>query len=195
MSSSSSTASLADIRIVENPRHFIVLYAISRRITSVSEISRVTKLDKADVRLIIYDLNIQRLISLATKRGLLDKRINVSISNVGEKWLYEKKQELEQKARALQELYYCGSRKRVQLFVEENREWIPTMIFSGILNALFFVSIMSSMGMTMNSIESLQVSSALTGWDNQGAAAGGDTHSAEGEISSSLDAGNSLFRG
>ena len=189
MSSSSSTASPADIRIAENPRHFIVLYAISRRITSVSEISRVTKLDKADVRLIIYDLNIQRLINLATKRGLLDKRINACINNIGGKLLYEKKQGLEQKARDLQELYYGGNRKMVQSFMEDNREWIP-MIFSGILNALFFVSIMSSMGMTMNSIESLQVSSALTGWDTQGAAAGGDTHSAEGEISGNLGAWN-----
>src|SRR5919202_5420466 len=188
MSSSSSSSSSADIKIAENPRHFVVLYAISRRIASVREISRATKLDKAEVRSIIYDLYVQRLITLETKRGLSGKRIDACINNVGGKLPYEKKQELEQKARDLQGWYYGGNRKMIQSFMEGNRAWIPMMIFSGILNALFFVSMMSSMGMAMNPMESLQISSALARWDTEGAAAEGDIHSAADDIRSSLGA-------
>jgi hypothetical protein len=185
----------SDIRIAENPRHFIVLYAISRRIASVSEISRVTKLDKAEVRLIICDLNVQRLITLETKSGPLGKRIYACINNIGSKLLYEKKQELEQKARDLRGWYYGGDRKMTQSFMEDNRAWIPMMIFSGILNALFFVSMMSSMGMAMNPMESLQISSALARWDTEGAAAEGDIHSAADDVRSSLGAWSSLGKG
>ena len=187
-----SSSSPSDIRIAENPRHLIVLYAISKRIASVSEISRLTKLDKAEVRLIICDLNVQRLITLETKSGPLGKRIDACINNIGGKLLYEKKQELEQKARDLQGWYYGGDRKMIQSFMEDNRAWIPMMIFSGILNALFFVSMMSSMGMAMNPMESLQISSALAQWDTEGAAAEEDAHSVGDDISNSLGAENSL---
>jgi hypothetical protein len=190
-----SSSSPSDIRIAENHRHLIVLYAISKRIASVSEISRLTKLDKAEVRLIICDLNVQRLITLETKSGPLGRRIDVCIKSIGSKLLYEKKQELEQKARDLQGWYYGGDRKMMQSFMEDNRAWIPMMIFSGILNALFFVSMMSSMVMAMNPMESLQISSALTRWDTDGAAAGGDIHSAADDIRSTLEIQSSLRAG
>src|SRR5919206_2502211 len=146
----------SDIRIAENPRHFIVLYAISRRIASVSEISRVTKLDKAEIRLIICDLNVQRLITLETKSGPLGKRIDACISNIGSKLLYEKKQELEQKARDLQGWYYGGDRKMIQSFMEDNRAWIPMMIFSGTINSFFFNAMISSVGIPLNPRQTLQ---------------------------------------
>ena len=38
--------------------------------------------------------------------------------------------------------------------MDSNRMWIPMMLFSGILNIMFFASMMSFMGMAMNPAES-----------------------------------------
>jgi hypothetical protein len=146
-------SSSANIRIA-GPKHFIVLDAISMGTTNSDKISRITKLDKVEVELITNDLHVQRLITLEKKRGLFGKKIDARINDVGSRLLYEKKQELEQKARDLQGWYYGSNRKMVQSFMDDNRAWIPMMIFSGVLNTLFFVSMMSSMGMAMNPMES-----------------------------------------
>jgi hypothetical protein len=44
-------------------------------------------------------------------------------------------------------------------FMDSNRAWIPMMLFSGIMNAIFFMSMISLMGMTMNPAESAAVGS------------------------------------
>jgi hypothetical protein len=167
-----SSSSSANIRTA-SPKHFIVLDAISRGTTNSDKISRITKLDKVEAELIVNDLHVQRLITLGKKRGLFGKKIDVRINDVGSRLLYEKKQELEQKARDLQGWYYGGNRKMVQSFMNDNRAWIPMMIFSGVLNTLFFVSMMSSMGMAMNPMES--------------ALAQGDTGSAAEDTQSAAD--------
>lgn len=41
----------------------------------------------------------------------------------------------------------------IESFMDNNRAWIPMMIFSGVMSALMFASMMSFMGMTMNPVE------------------------------------------
>jgi hypothetical protein len=38
--------------------------------------------------------------------------------------------------------------------MNSNRSWIPFMLFSGIMDVIFFTSMMSMMGMAMNPMES-----------------------------------------
>lgn len=44
--------------------------------------------------------------------------------------------------------------------MDSNGAWMPMMLFSGIMNAKYFMSIMSLMGMTMNPAESAMVGRA-----------------------------------
>jgi hypothetical protein len=155
--------------INESPNHFMVLDAIDRRVNSIDKIAKVTKLEKIDVELITNDLASQRLIIKTESKGFLGKRkFKTSITEIGIRLLNTKKQELEQQWQQIQQWYNNGDRSHLQSFMDYDRAWIPMMLFSGIMNMIFFTSMMSFMGMTMNSIESKlsENNSALIGINN-----------------------------
>jgi hypothetical protein len=57
----------------------------------------------------------------------------------------------------VQRWYDNGDKSKLESFMNSNRTWIPMMLFSGIMNAMFFMSMMSLMGMAMNPAESAAV--------------------------------------
>ncbi|MDW0136708.1 MAG: MarR family transcriptional regulator, partial [Nitrososphaeraceae archaeon] len=59
----------SEVNIRESPKHFIVLDAISRGTNNIDKISKVSKLPKSEVELIVNDLVFQRLITTNEKRG------------------------------------------------------------------------------------------------------------------------------
>src|ERR671931_489546 len=141
--------------INESPNHFMVLDAIDRRANSIDKIAQVTKLEKIDVELITNDLASQRLIIKTESKGFLGKRkLKTSITETGIRLLNIKKQELEQQWQQIQQWYNNGDRLHLQSFMNYDRAWIPMMLFSGIMNMIFFTSMMSFIGMAMNSMES-----------------------------------------
>lgn len=155
--------------INESPNHFMVLDAIDRRANSIDKIAKVTKLEKIDVELITNDLASQRLIIKTESKGFLGKRkLKTSITETGIRLLNIKKQELEQQWQQIQQWYNNGDRSHLQSFMNYDRAWIPMMLFSGIMNMIFFTSMMSFIGMAMNSIESKlsENNSALIGINN-----------------------------
>ena len=88
-------------------------------------------------------------------RGFLGrKKTEIRITETGLRVLNAKKQELEQKLEQVQQWYDNGDRSKLESFMDSNRSWIPMMLFSGIMNAMFFTSMMSLMGMAMNPAES-----------------------------------------
>jgi hypothetical protein len=152
-----------DINFNESPNYFMVLDAVSRGINNLDKICKATKLQKDEVELVINDLLMQRLIVKIEKKGLIfgKKKMETDITQIGIKLLNEKKQELEKQKQQMQQSYNNGDATRLQSYMESNRMWIPMMLFSGIMDMMFFTSIMSFMGISMNPMES-----ALIGGDN-----------------------------
>jgi len=141
----------------ESPNHFMVLDAISRGMKKIEDIAKVTKLSKDEVELIINDLQTQKLIIKQTKKGFFgNKKIEVYATDTGFKILESKKQELVNKSKYLQQLYETGNRGQMQSYMNDNRMWMPMMLFSGLINAVMFTSMMSFMGMSMNPAENVQ---------------------------------------
>jgi transcriptional regulator with PAS, ATPase and Fis domain len=141
----------------ESPNHFMVLDAISRGMKKIEDIAKVTKLSKDEVELIINDLQTQKLVIKQTKKGFFgNKKIEVYVTDIGFKILESKKQELVNKSKYLQQLYETGNRGQMQSYMNDNRMWMPMMLFSGLINAVMFTSMMSFMGMSMNPAENVQ---------------------------------------
>ena len=166
----------------ESPNHFMVLDAISRGMKKIEDIAKVTKLSKDEVELIINDLQTQKLVIKQTKKGFFgNKKIEVYVADTGFKILESKKQELVNKSKYLQQLYETGNRGQMQSYMNDNRMWMPMMLFSGLINAVMFTSMMSFMGMSMNPAENVQseaqaAESGGSGADDSGAASDtGDT--------------------
>ena len=103
--------------------------------------------------MILNDLAVQRLIITEQKKDLFGKKIQARITDSGSKILSFNKKELEEKARDLENMYTNRARKGMKLFIDDNRTWIPMMIFSGIMSAMVFASMMSFMEMAMNTAE------------------------------------------
>ncbi len=198
-----------NINITESPQHFVVLDAISSGIGDVGKIAKVTKIgSKVQVELILNDLFVQRLITTEQKRGLFSKKVQARITNTGSKLLTFKKQELEEKARDLKSMYMNRDKKGMESFMEDNRAWIPMMIFSGIMSAMVFASMMTFMGMAMNPAEAAMTGDAVNGEaqaaaDTQSESANDGNNGGSGDTGgdtgtdgmSSLDSGTDGFIG
>jgi hypothetical protein len=170
----------------KNPRHFMVLDAIARGIKDIDKISRTTRLPRQEVELIVNDLSMQRLIIKEEKKRRFfgGKKQNIKISDTGMRILHSKKQELEQQAEQLRQWQRNGDSAQLQSYMESdnNRSWIPFMLFSGIMNVLFFTSMMSMMGMALNPMESQMAQDSSGGSEGAGAA--------ETETDSAADSGS-----
>ena len=148
------TSEMSSVRINESPNHFIVLDAIGRGLKTIDKIAKVTRLDKAQIELIVNDLIGQRLVLRTEKKGLLGRKIELTISHTGLQLLNTKKQELEKQWEQIQQWQNNGQTQQLQGYMDNNRMWIPMMLFSGIMNAMFFMSMMSMLGMAMSPDES-----------------------------------------
>ncbi len=150
----------------------MVLDAIARGMKSVDKISRVTRLSRPEIELIVNDLVAQRLVIQTEKKSFFGgKKLEFSISHTGMQVLNSKKVELEKQAQQVQQWYQNGNTAQLQTYMDSNRSWIPMMLFSGIMNAIFFMSLMSLMGMAMSPAES---GFAGSEGGDAGAAAGDD---------------------
>ena len=77
--------------------------------------------------------------------------------------------------REVQQWYNNGDRSQIQDFMDSNMMWMPMMLFSGIMNIIFFTSMMSMMGMAMSPMES-----QMTGTDSGSTTDGSEGNNQEG---------------
>lgn len=75
-------------------------------------------------------------------------------------------------------MYRNGDRKGIESFMSgDNRMWLPMMIFSGIMSAMAFASMMSFVGMAMNPAESVMAGDATATTDDSTAQSVADSSS------------------
>lgn len=140
-----------------SPNHFIVLDAIARGLKNIDKISKATRLSREEVELIVNDLSLQRLAFREEKKRFFGgRKLEVKVTETGIRMLNSKKQELQQQAEQLKQWNKNGNTAQLQSYMNSNnnRSWVPFMIFSGIMDILFFTSMMSFMGMALNPMES-----------------------------------------
>jgi hypothetical protein len=177
-----------------NPRHFIVLDAVARGIKSVDKIATATRLPREEVELIINDLSNQRLIvrEMKKRRFFGTSKLEIKVTETGLKMLNLKKQDLQQQAEQLKQWKQNGNTTQLQSYMnsDNNRSWVQFMLFAGILDILFFTSMMSMMGMALNPMES-QMAADSGGGQTEGA---GETDSGGAGVSET-DTGGGDFGG
>ena len=179
---------MSNVRVDESPNHFMVLDAIARGIKAANKVAKVTRLDKPVVELIVNDLIAQRLILRTEKKGFFgNKKTELAVSHTGMQLLKAKKQELERKFQELQQWYSSGQTQQLQNSMHGDRMWIPFMLFSGIMNAMLFMSMMSFMGAAMTPAESAFAGSDAGAADT--AAATGHNNPSSSEEGASADVG------
>jgi DNA-binding MarR family transcriptional regulator len=176
-----------EVNIGHSPNHFIVLDAISRGMNNIDKISRIAKLSKSEVEVIVNDLVFQRLVISDEKRGFLGrKKIELKITETGTSLLENKKKELQDKVQQMHQYYNNGDKSQLDSFMVSNRAWMPMMLFAGIMDILFFTSMMSLLGLALNPMES-SLSDGGTNADNSGNADNTSADSDSNSDSSGVD--------
>ncbi|MDW3643537.1 MAG: MarR family transcriptional regulator, partial [Nitrososphaeraceae archaeon] len=82
------------------------------------------------------------------------KKNELKITETGMSLLGNKKKELQEKVQEMQQYYNNGDKSQLDSFMVSNRSWVPMMLFAGIMDILFFTSMMSLLGLGLNPIES-----------------------------------------
>jgi hypothetical protein len=182
-----------------NPHHFIVLDAIARGIKSIDKIAKATRLPKEEVELVVNDLSLQRLILKEEKKRRFfgGNKLEIKVTETGQKMLNSKKQELQQQAEQLRQWNKNGDTAQLQRYMnsDNNRSWVPFMLFSGIMDILFFTSMMSMMGMALNPMESQMATDSGGGGAEGGAGETGTETDSSGAGFGESDAGGGDFGG
>src|SRR5919108_3696602 len=176
----------------------MVLDAISKGLANVDKITRATKLDNDEVESIVSDLLTQRLIVKGERKGFIfgKKKVELRITEIGGKLLNVKKQELNQKRQEMKEAYDNGDGTQLQSYMDANRMWIPMMLFSGIMDMMFFTSMMSFMGLGINPMEGALIGSDSSHHDASSSAEGTHSgHSAHDQGGTSGDSNSSTGEG
>lgn len=166
----------------ESPPHFLVLNSIFKNFNTLNKIAKFTNLTKEETKNILKELEDQKLIIGSEKKSFLfGKKIQYDIKETGLKVLNAKNQELEEKMKQVQQWYTEGDQTQLHSFMDNNRSWLPLMVISGIMDMVFFTSLMSFAGMSLNPMESYMFG---------GGGGGGETdHSGIDHGSTTSDAG------
>ncbi|MGA8914536.1 MAG: hypothetical protein WB474_00950, partial [Nitrososphaeraceae archaeon] len=77
----------------------------------------------------------------------------------------------------------------LQTYMDSNRMWMPYMLFSGLMNVLFFTSMLSFIGMTMSPSESSVADNSGSSSDASDTA-GTDNQADAGSASDATDTGD-----
>lgn len=153
----------ASSKITDSPGHYMVLQAIARGFDTIDKIATATRKSEEEVRDIINDLVNQRLANMKEKgRFFGSKEATFTITETGGSLLGVKRQELRQGQEKLRQTYDSGDRQQLQRYMDSNRAWIPFMLVDGILDVLFFTSILSFMGMAISPPEQAAMDSVGT---------------------------------
>ena len=89
-------------------------------------------------------------INVEEKKGLFGKKIELKITERGSDQLDKKIVEIQNKWKEMQSIYESGDKQKLQQKMEENKSFLPTMMFFGVMDMMMFSMMFSMMGIGMS---------------------------------------------
>ena len=132
------------------PKDVIVLGAINQGIKKFEKIQKTTQVDPEELNGILEQLEKRGLIKVEEKKGWLGKKIEIQITEKGSKEVEERVHELETKWNQMSALYKTGDKSKLKQYMDDNRSFLPMMMFFGVMDMMMFSMMFSMMGMPMS---------------------------------------------
>jgi predicted transcriptional regulator len=133
----------------EESKEIIVLGTIKAGIKSFDRISKVANISTNELEKILEKLESEALIVVNEKKGFLGIKIQINITEKGEKYLENQIQELKEKWRQMIQLYKLEDKQNLQQYIDENKIFFKPMIFFGIPDRTMFSMMFNMVGLTM----------------------------------------------
>ena len=122
----------------EESKESIVLGTIKAGIKSFDRISKVANISTDELEKVLEKLESRTLILVIEKKGFLGIKIQINITEKGEKYLENQIQELKERWRQMIQLYKSEDRQNLQQYIGENKIFFKAMIFFRILDMKIF---------------------------------------------------------
>ena len=133
----------------EEVKDLIILGAINNGARQFNKISKVTKIKPHELNSILEKLENHGFITVQEKKGLLGKKIELGITEKGSSEIEERVHELEGKWVSMKNAYESGDKQKLQQIMKDEKSFLPTMMFFGIVDIMMFSMMFSMMGMAM----------------------------------------------
>ena len=130
----------------EEVKDLIILGAINNGARQFNKISKVTKIKPQELNNILERLENHGFITAHEKNGWLGKKIELDITEKGSREIKERVHELEGKWVNMRNAYESGDKQKLQQIMKDEKSFLPTMMFFGIIDIMMF----SMMGMAMS---------------------------------------------
>ena len=135
----------------EGAKDLIVLDAISNGARQFNKISKVTKIKPEKLNNILEKLENRGFITIQEKKGWLGEKIELYVTEKGNREIEERVHELEGKWTSMRDAYESGDKQKLQQIMKNEKSFLPTMMFFGIIDIMMFSMMFSMMGMAMSS--------------------------------------------
>ena len=135
----------------EEVKDLIVLGAINNGAKYFNKISKVTKIKPKDLNSILEKLENRGFINAQEKKGWLGKKIELNVTEKGNREIEERVHELQGKWEDMRNAYESGDKQKLQQIMKNEKSFLPTMMFFGIIDIMMFSMMFSMMGMAMSS--------------------------------------------
>ena len=134
----------------EEAKDLIILGAINNGARQFNKISKVTKIKPQELNNILEKLENHGFITVQEKKGLLGKKIELGITEKGSREIEERVHELEGKWVSMRNAYESGDKQKLQQIMKDEKSFLPTMMFFGMIDIMMFSMMFSMMGMAMS---------------------------------------------
>ena len=134
----------------EEAKDLIILGAINNGARQFNKISKVTKIKPQELNNILEKLENYGFITVQEKKGWLGKKIELDVTEKGKKEIEERVHELEGKWMRMRNVYESGDKQKLQQIMKDEKSFLPTMMFFGIIDIMMFSMMFSMMGMAMS---------------------------------------------
>ena len=132
------------------PKDVIVLGSIRRGTKKFSNIQNETKISPEELNSILEELENKKFITVEEKKGWFGGKIELKITEEGSNELDKKVVEIQDKWKEMQSIYENGDKQKLQQKMEENKSFLPTMMFFGVMDMMMFSMMFSMMGIGMS---------------------------------------------
>lgn len=137
-------------RMEEEPKDVIVLGAIKHGINKFEKIQKTTQIEAEELNKILEQLENRGLIEVVEKKGWLGKKIEMNVTEKGSKEVDERVHELQTKWNQMSQIYKTGDKEKMKECMEDNKSFLPMMMFFGVMDMMMFSMMFSMMGMAMS---------------------------------------------
>ena len=132
------------------PKDLIVLGAIKNGIKKFDKIKKTTQIDAEELNSILEKLEERGLIAVQEKKGLFGPKIEIVTTDKGDREVDERVHEMQEKWNQMSLLYKSGDKNKLKQYMDDNKSFLPTMMFFGIMDIMMFSMMFSMMGMMMS---------------------------------------------